>query len=139
MSIAMGVKRLQVHTDSQLVAYQVSGEYEAQDDRMETYQEIVKKLIQKFEQIHAKFVPRDSNSQADVLAHLATSEGSAGMKDVTITKLAHPSNHYPLVATLDPPREWEEKWMTPIIRYLRTNDLPQDRTKARQLQMRAGR
>lgn len=80
------------------MAYQVSGNYEARDDRMATYQEVVKKLIQKFEQIYVKLIARDLNSQADALARLATPEGPAEMKDVTITKLTHPSNCYPLVA-----------------------------------------
>lgn len=136
MSIAMGVKRLQVHIDSQLVTCQVSGDYKARDGRMATYQEIVKKLIQRFEQVYVKLIPRDSNSQADALAHLATSEGPVEIKDVTITKLSHPSHS--LIASLEPPIE-TESWMTPIVKYLQNDDLPQDRTKARQLQMRAAR
>lgn len=97
LSMAMDVKRLEVHTDSQLVAYQVSGEYEARDDLMIAYQEVVKKLLKKFEQIHVKLVLRNSNSQADALARLATSEGPTEMKDVTITKFTHPSTSYSLV------------------------------------------
>lgn len=49
------------------------------------------------------------------------------MKDITITKLTHLSNSYSLVTTLNPMEE--ENWMTPIIRYLNTGDLPEDGSK----------
>lgn len=81
--MAMGVKRLQVHTDSQLVMCQILREYEARLDQMTTYQDDVKK------------------SQVDSLARLATMEGPVDMREVTITKLTLPSTNYSLVTTLD--------------------------------------
>lgn len=138
-AMAMDVKRLQIHINSQLVTYQVSGEYEAQDDRMMAYQEVVRLLLKIFEQIHAKLVPQNSNSQADALAQLVTSEGPTDMKEVTLTKLNHQSTSYSLIATLNPMDVDEDNWITPIIRHLKSGKLPPNRVQARQLQMRAAR
>lgn len=106
---------------------------------MAAYQEVVKKLIVKFEQVHVKLVPRDLNAQADSLARLATSVRSAKMKEVTITQLPNPSTSYLLVAALELDELTEENWITPIIKYLPAGNLPEDKVEAQSLQMRASR
>lgn len=109
MSMTMGIKRLHLHTDSQLVTYKVSREYEANNDRMMAYQEFVRKLLERFEQVHVKMVLRNSNSQDDA-----------------------PSTNYSLVASLHPMETFEENWMIPIIKCLKTSDLSEDKVQARQ-------
>lgn len=115
MAIAMGVRRLQLHTDSQLIACQVSSEYEARDDRMTAYQNIIGNLLEKFEQVYVKLISRSENLQANSLARLATTEGLTNMTEVTITKLTLPSTSYSLVVTLDPMDVDEDDWMALII------------------------
>lgn len=106
--MAMGVQKLQIHTDSQLVTCKISGDYKARDGRMAAYQEVIKRLLEKFEQVHVKLVPRDSNAHVDSLARLATSEGPIKMKEVTITRLPNPLTSYSLVGTLDSAKPAEE-------------------------------
>ena len=45
----MQATELMVYSDSQLVVNQISGDYEAKDERMTKYQELVRKEIMKFE------------------------------------------------------------------------------------------
>lgn len=104
---------------------------------MTAYQELVRELLEWFEQVHVKLVPRNSNSQADALARLVTSEGPIEMKDMTITKLSHPSTSYSLVVALDPMDTVKENLMTLIIKHLKTDNLPKDIVKVCQLQMQA--
>uniref|UniRef100_A0A2N9IAX1 RNase H type-1 domain-containing protein n=1 Tax=Fagus sylvatica TaxID=28930 RepID=A0A2N9IAX1_FAGSY len=53
---------LQVFCDSQLVANQVSGEYQARDERMSAYLATVRLLLEKFESVHVAQIGREHNS-----------------------------------------------------------------------------
>ena len=68
----LGADRLQVFCDSQLVANQISGEYQARDERMLAYLLAVRSLLSKFEFTQVEQIGREHNSYADILAKLAT-------------------------------------------------------------------
>lgn len=67
MSMEIDFRRLKVHTNSQLVTCQVSGEYEARDNRIMAYQVVIRILLQNFEQVYVELILRISNAQADAL------------------------------------------------------------------------
>ncbi|KAL8500660.1 hypothetical protein ACS0TY_020294 [Phlomoides rotata] len=136
MARAFGVRCLHVYSDSQLIVNQVRGEYEARGEHIQLYQEIVKGLLEQFGQIYVEQIPRDSNSQADALTRLATSEGEAKLSNIIITNQALPSTTHFLVAQVD---EIEGTWMQPIYTYLKTDEQPSDKTEASRLQRRAAR
>lgn len=117
MSMAMGYKHsrsTRIHSWSQIRFWENMKLVMV----MVAYQEVVKKPMEKFEQVHVKLVPRDSNIQTDSLARLVTSEGLAKMKEVTITPLPNPSTSYSLVAALGSGELAKENWMSLIIKYL---------------------
>ena len=58
--------------DSALVICQLNGEWETRDSKLVPYQEFIKKLIEQFEDITFKHLPREKNYLADALATLAT-------------------------------------------------------------------
>ncbi|XP_064979384.1 uncharacterized protein LOC135620382 [Musa acuminata AAA Group] len=68
----MQVVAIRVLTDSQLVAEQLSGGYEARDPTMAKYLAQVKNLTTKFLHFTLSNVPRGENERADVLAKLAS-------------------------------------------------------------------
>ena len=68
----LGADRLQVFCDSQLMANQISGEYKAWDERMSAHLLIVKSLLSKFQSTRVEQIEREHNSNADILAKLAT-------------------------------------------------------------------
>ena len=71
-AIEKRIKSLKVYDDSALVICQLNGEWETKDSKLVPYQEFIKKLIEQFEDITFKHLPRDENYLADALATLTT-------------------------------------------------------------------
>ncbi|KAK3010726.1 hypothetical protein RJ639_012128 [Escallonia herrerae] len=68
------VDSLSVYSDSQLVVNHVLGDYEARDERMAQYLQLVKTLASKFKNFTIRQIPRDQNTQADTLSRLSSAE-----------------------------------------------------------------
>ncbi|XP_077251844.1 uncharacterized protein LOC143891079 [Tasmannia lanceolata] len=66
-------ERLKAYCNSQLVANQIQGVYEARDKRMIKYLSKVCQLAGKFKSFEVIRIPRTENAKADVLSKLATS------------------------------------------------------------------
>ena len=71
-AIEKKIKSLNVYSDSALVICQLNDEWETKDSKLIPYQEFIKKLIEQFEEITFKHLPREENYLADALATLAT-------------------------------------------------------------------
>jgi ribonuclease HI len=72
IAIEIGVKRLDVRGDSQLVIDQVMKNASCHDDKMEAYCKAVRALEDKFYGIELNHVPRRYNEEADELAKIAS-------------------------------------------------------------------
>jgi ribonuclease HI len=72
IAIELGVKRLDVRGDSQLVIDQVMKNASCHDDKMEAYCKAVQTLEDKFYGIELNHVPRRYNEEADELAKIAS-------------------------------------------------------------------
>jgi hypothetical protein len=72
IAIELGVKRLDVRGDSQLVIDQVMKNASCHDDKMEAYCKAVRALEDKFYGIELNHVPRQYNEEADELAKIAS-------------------------------------------------------------------
>ncbi len=70
-AIMMGIKRLDVYTDSELVAKQFSGEYKIKEASLKVLSLFVAHLKQGFEHVSLSHVPREKNKLADEQANLA--------------------------------------------------------------------
>ncbi|XP_038678394.1 uncharacterized protein LOC119979838, partial [Tripterygium wilfordii] len=70
-AIDMGIRRLQVYGDSQLVIRQLNDEWETKDDKLIPYYQHIKKLVKFFDWIEFDHIPREENQIADALATLA--------------------------------------------------------------------
>ncbi|XP_024015916.1 uncharacterized protein LOC112089172 [Eutrema salsugineum] len=68
----IGAEHVHAYCDSQLVANQFHGEYEAKNDRMDAYLKILKDVASEFSTFELTKIPRDENATADALAALAT-------------------------------------------------------------------
>lgn len=91
IAMAIGFLRLKVFSDSQLVACQISSEYEARGEQMIKYQQFTRNLMEEFMKVYIELVPRADNMQDDALPRLATLEGIVDMDNIAITKLNTPS------------------------------------------------
>jgi ribonuclease HI len=74
IAIEIGVKRLDVRGDSQLVIGQVMKNASCHDDKMEAYCKAVRALEDKFYGIKLNHVPRRYNEEADELAKIASGQ-----------------------------------------------------------------
>jgi len=71
IAIELGVKRLDVRGDSQLVVDQVMKESSCHDTKIEAYCNAVRRLEDKFDGLELNHVPRKYNEDADELAKIA--------------------------------------------------------------------
>ena len=70
-ALSMGVKRVAVKTDSQLMARQFTGEYETREPHVKLMHKIVKRLASYFDVCTVTHIPREENHEADRLANQA--------------------------------------------------------------------
>jgi ribonuclease HI len=100
IAIEIGIKRLDVRGDSQLVIDQVMKNASCHDDKMEAYCKVVRALEDKFYNIELNHVPRRYNEEADELAKIVsrriTIPPNIFARDIaqpSITLEPHPSNY----------------------------------------------
>ena len=94
----MGIQKLDVHSDSQLVVNQLLGTYQARDAKMISYLAHVKKLQSSFDEFNITQVPRLKNNHANSLANLGSS--------IPVTT----SHTIPLVYL-----QWPVAWEKPLV------------------------
>ncbi|XP_064953720.1 uncharacterized protein LOC135635929 [Musa acuminata AAA Group] len=127
LALEMRVTDIRVITDSQLVARQLDGEYEARDSTMAKYLAQVKNLATKFIHFELSNVPRSENQRADTLAKLAS--GSAPRARPETEELPHRAIEVVATVTDDAPATWVQE----MLRFKRDGTLPDDETAARRL------
>jgi ribonuclease HI len=100
IAIEIGIKRLNVRGDSQLVIDQVMKNVSFHDDKMEAYCKAMRALEDRFCGIELNHVPRRYNEEADELAKIAsgriTVPPNVFARDITQPSVAlelHPSKH----------------------------------------------
>jgi ribonuclease HI len=100
IAIELGVKRLDVRGDSQLVIDQVMKNASCHEDKMEAYCKAMRALKDKFYDIELNHVPRRYNEEADELAKIAsgriTVPPNIFARDIaqpSVVLKPHPSSH----------------------------------------------
>ena len=71
-ALEVGVERLQVIGDSNLVVLQTNGEWKVREEKLKPYHRMLEDLIPQFEKVTFTYVPRLKNQFADALATLAS-------------------------------------------------------------------
>ncbi|GJW96646.1 reverse transcriptase domain-containing protein [Tanacetum coccineum] len=133
----IGVKNLQAHVDSRLVANQVIGSYVAKESGMVQYLEKVKGLTRSFREFFIKQVPRSENKKADALSKIASTSFAHLSKQVLVEELKEKSiNEKEILAVVE---EEGKTWITPICEYLTKEILLTDKKKARVVRRKAAR
>ncbi|XP_077237190.1 uncharacterized protein LOC143878861 [Tasmannia lanceolata] len=138
MNLAVQVKaqRLRAYCDSQLVANQIQGVYEARDERMVKYLSKVRLLASKFQSFVVIRIPRTENAKADVLSKLLAS-GYTALGSICMEFLHKSSIEREAIEVMQVERE--SCWMDEIIEYLRNGKLPEAKKEARKVIQRAAR
>jgi ribonuclease HI len=86
----LGIRRLLIRGDSQLMAKQVQKEYGCNDDKMSDYLAEVWRMEKFFDGFEVRYIPRLNNWDADHLAWIASSRAPIP-SDVIVEKLTKPS------------------------------------------------
>ena len=68
---ALGGKRLQIHSDSELLVKQMNGEYRVKDTKLQSYYKRATELVRQFPHVIIQHVRRAQNGEADRLCNEA--------------------------------------------------------------------
>lgn len=143
---AVKAKRLSAYCDSQLVASQFSGDYDARNDRMDAYLRIVQSLAAEFEFFELIKVPRGENVCADALAALGSKLRDQVKRTIPIHRIEKPSidvlTDQTLIAQVAEPATPDDDgfgpdWRNEFIDYLSKGELPAEKWAARRLKTRS--
>nr|XP_023891879.1 uncharacterized protein LOC112003887 [Quercus suber] len=134
----MGRKVVEMFSDSRLVVGQVKGELEARDSRMQEYLSQVKRLQSNFNLFSLSHVTRSGNTHADSLATLATS--SVGdLPQIILVEHLERANEVAKGTVHIHQVGVGPNWMDPIVRFLKDDVLPEEKSKAEKIRMNASR
>ncbi|XP_024004949.1 uncharacterized protein LOC112082088 [Eutrema salsugineum] len=153
----IGAEHVHAYCDSQLVANQFHGEYEAKNDRMDAYLKVLKDVASEFSTFELTKIPRDGNATADALAALATNSDPDLRRTIPIAAIERPSvepapnfdtgsdledesegQHIPIDIEAEGEDEPED-WTLEIVGYIGDGTVPADKWAARRLKARAAR
>ena len=76
----LGYQRLKVHTDSELMANQVTGVFKVKSQSLRPLVARVKALLEGYRVVQVEHIPREKNIACDRLANIAIDEGLAGTR-----------------------------------------------------------
>ncbi|XP_065628160.1 uncharacterized protein LOC112010814 [Quercus suber] len=134
----MGGKSVKIFSDSKLVVGQVKGEMEAKDSRMQEYLSQVKRLQSEFSPFSLSHIPKSGNSHADSLATLATSS-TVGLPRIILVKHLKKASEVARGAIPIHQVEMGPSWMDPIMRFLKDDVLPEEKSEAEKIRRSASR
>ncbi|XP_071728589.1 uncharacterized protein [Rutidosis leptorrhynchoides] len=125
----MSITKLRAFTDSQLVANQFNGSFEAHDSSMQKYLKLLQESTVRFKHFKLAQVPGSQNKKADALSKLAALTFTHFQKQVWVEELPGKSIDNDLMVAYVV--EEQPNWMEPILQYIRNNVLPNDNREAR--------
>jgi len=64
----LGIRRVLLRSDSEFMVRQIRGVYRVKNPRMVPLHKKILSLVSRFEEFHCQAIPRERNSEADVLA-----------------------------------------------------------------------
>ena len=140
LALTLSVTRLRVYSDSQLMVRHVQKEYEAKDARMVCYLIKVRDTLQRFTKWTIEKIKRTENRYADALAGIAA---SLPIKEAILLPIHVQAN--PSIAeastcnTIEANQADDQEWTEDIIKYLRTDTLPEEPKQAHKIRVQAVR
>ncbi|XP_075479290.1 uncharacterized protein LOC142520175 [Primulina tabacum] len=112
--------RIILYSDSQLITQQIKGVYEAKDDRMLKYLKLIKAQSKNFVDWSSEQIHWEEDEEADALAKMAVSLSKVSTREILHVSRLILSNEE---ETLPIP---EDSWMTPLIKFIARNEMPED-------------
>jgi ribonuclease HI len=132
---AMGIRRVILKTDSQVIFGHVDKSSKARDPKLEKYLDTVRRLEASFEGFSVKNIPRGENEHADLLAKSAA-QGLPLPSEVFFETIKAPSVELMERAVLTISLVHSEDWRTEIISFLQGNCLSDDEAYNKRMEAR---
>ncbi|XP_061371469.1 uncharacterized protein LOC133314049 [Gastrolobium bilobum] len=124
----LGARRVQVHSDFQLVTSQIVGSYQAREPLLTKYLDYARKLMSEFEKVDVNHIPRNENSKADILSKLASTKGRGNHRTVVEQSIPEPACEMQIAEVDD--------WHFIIIDYLEKWDATSGKGRSQEISQR---
>ncbi|XP_073037999.1 uncharacterized protein [Primulina eburnea] len=129
----VGASRIIIYSDSQLVTQQIKGSYEVKNEKMLKYLKLITSQASSFTDWSIEQIPREENTEADMLAKLAASLTEVSTREVLcFTRLVSSLEE----ETPPPPAN---SWMAPLMEYTENKKIPEDPVQAARIRRQAPR
>jgi ribonuclease HI len=132
---AMGIKRVVLKTDSQVITGHIDKSCKARDPKLEKYLDTVRRLEASFEGFSIKNIPRGENEHVELLAKSAA-QGLPLPSEVFFETIRAPSVELLERAVLTISHVHSEDWRTEIISFLQGNCLSDDEAYNKRMEAR---
>lgn len=113
----------------------MKGDYEAKEERMQKYLKLVQRLLPHLDDINFQLIPRIKNTEADFLTRLTSSDEYNIGLELYMEIQEQPSIEGSQIMAIHK----QANWTTPIMLFSKEGQLPEDKAKARKVQIRATR
>ncbi|XP_019178888.1 PREDICTED: uncharacterized protein LOC109174051 [Ipomoea nil] len=134
LALGMRASKIRVRCDSRLVVGQVNGEFEANEERMRRYRDVVLQVLGQLTLYEILQVPRSQNGDTDLLSKLGLGTPEHVSKIARIEDLQRSSlEAYPVL----PIQTRSPCWLDHLIEYKRTGTLPADELAAKAVKRRS--
>ena len=111
---------------------QVNEEYETRDQRMVRYASLIEQRLGSFVTWKVEHIPRDSNEKADALAAVAA---SIPIKEIVFLLVYYQPTSSITTNQVSQIDEAYPSWLTPIMHYLSSGELPDNRIEDHKIQV----
>jgi ribonuclease HI len=132
---AMGIRRVILKTDSQVIVGHVDKSSKARDPKLEKYLDAVRRLEASFEGFSVKSIPRGENEHVDLLAK-STAQGLPLPSKVFFETIKAPLVELMERAVLTISPVQSEDWRTEIISFLQGNCFSSDEAYNKRIEAR---
>jgi ribonuclease HI len=132
---AMGIRRVILKTDSQVISGHVDKSSKARDQKLEKYLDTAQRLEASFEGFSVKNIPREENEHADLLEK-SVAQGLPLPSEVFFETIKAPSVELMERAVLTISHVHSEDWRTEIISFLQGNCLSDDKVYNKRMEAR---
>ncbi|XP_075500042.1 uncharacterized protein LOC142538613 [Primulina tabacum] len=127
----VGASRVIVYSDSQLVAQQIRGTYEAKNEKMLKYLGLIVARAASLTELSIEQIPREENGEADTLAKLVASMSDISTREVLCFTRLVLSVDEEMLSTR------KNSWTTPLIEYIVHAKFPEDQAQALKIKKQA--
>ena len=132
LAISLSLEKIIIRSDSQLVVEQVNGEYEIIDERMTKYLSLVTRRLRNFAAWQLEHVSRSSNEKVDTLVAVAA---FLPIKETVLLSVYYQLESSITTSRVNEINEVCPSWMTPIVRYLSSGELLDNRVEGHKIQV----